>query len=135
MVARIHLDPTRPAITHRVEIIDPEQGIFDFYIIVGLYEDGRPGELFLKMGKAGSTLRGLLDTIGVETSLLLQYGIPLNILSKKLAGVCFGPSGRTNDPDIPKCTSVVDYIFRWMEQKFGSKDSKEKDAKNELSNS
>lgn len=122
MTTRARLDPIRPAITHRVEIIDPEQGIFDFYIIVGLYEDGRPGELFLKMGKAGSTMRGLLDAIGVETSLLLQYGIPLEIVSRKLAGVHFGPSGRTNDPDIPECTSIVDYIFRWMEQRFGSRE-------------
>jgi len=126
LTIRTRLDPIRPAVTHRVEIIDPEQGIFDFYIIVGLYEDGRPGELFLKMGKAGSTMRGLLDAIGVETSLLLQYGISLKTLSTKLTGVHFGPSGRTNDPDIPECISIVDYIFRWMEQRFGSEDPERK---------
>ena len=114
MPTRKSLPAVRKSITHRVEITDPELGSTDFYIIVGLRENGQPGELFIKMGKAGSTLRGLLDVIGIQTSLLLQYGVPLEILADKLTGQRFGPAGATDNPEISHCSSAVDYIFRWM---------------------
>ena len=87
-------------------------------MIVGFYKDGKPGELFIKTGKWGSTLNGLLDTIGIEVSIHLQYGIPLEKLSRKLRGLKFDPYGPTDDPNIPECSSIVDYIFTWMEKTF-----------------
>lgn len=122
---RKRLPATRPSITHRVEIQDSVGGVHDIYLIVGLYPANgrrktRPGELFIKVGKEGSTLRGLLDVIGIQTSLLLQTGMALREIAAKMKDVTFEPSGRTDDPSIPECSSMVDYIFRWMEKEFPS---------------
>ena len=105
----------RASVTHRVTI---DWGT-DLYIIVGLYPNGQPGELFLKVGKVGSTLRGLLDVLGIWTSMLLQVGVPLDDLCEKMIGVSFEPKGRTSNPDIPECSSVADYVFRWLRWRFG----------------
>lgn len=110
---RERLAATRPALTHKFEIADQ-----DGYIIVGLYEDGRPGEVFLKIGKEGSTLGGLLDCVGILTSIALQHGIPLPSLVDKLSYVRFEPSGWTKDPDIRQAHSIVDYVFRWLGARF-----------------
>lgn len=115
---RKRLPDTRKSVTHRVGITDPTVGVIDVYIIVGFYADGSPGELFLKVGKWGSTLHGLLDVIGIETSLLLQYGIPLQEIASKLRGMKFVPEGATDDPTIPVCLSLVDYIFSWLEKRY-----------------
>jgi len=111
---RVRLPNDRPALTHKGNIAGHE-----FYVTVGLYDDGKPGEMFLTMAKQGSTVSGLCDTIGVLTSLLLQYGVPLSVLSTKLRDSRFEPSGFTTNKDIPLAKSIVDYIFRWLEQKFG----------------
>lgn len=113
-MARKRLPETRSSITHKVEITDPASGSYDLYIIVGLYPNGKPGEVFLKMGKVGSTVNGLLDVIGVLSSLLLQYGADPQHLSNKLSSTAFVPFGTTSDPTIPTCTSVADYVFRWV---------------------
>lgn len=84
------------------------------YIHVGFYEDGTPGELFIKMAKEGSTISGLMDTIATLTSLSLQYGVPLDALVKKFAHVRYEPSGFTKNPDIPMAKSLTDYIFRFL---------------------
>jgi ribonucleoside-diphosphate reductase alpha chain len=81
---------------------------------VGLFEDGTPGELFITMAKEGSTIGGLMDVIGTETSLALQYGVPLEALVNKFSHARFEPSGWTSNPDIPHAKSVVDYIFRFL---------------------
>ena len=106
-------------------LVGAESGVQDtaflfgsLYIVVGLYEDGRPGELFLTMGKEGSTLGGLLDSIGVLTSVSLQYGVPLEALVRKFSHCRFEPSGWTKNPDIRQATSIVDYIFRWLGTRF-----------------
>ena len=112
---RKRLPDTRDSITHRVKISTPS-GDLTLFIIVGFYEDGTPGELFINMGKAGSTMNGLLDTIGIICSYALQYGVPLDALAKRLQDISFEPSGQTDNPNIPECSSVIDYIFRWMEQ-------------------
>jgi ribonucleoside-diphosphate reductase alpha chain len=110
---RERLPDTRNSITHKFDISGHEG-----YIVVGLYQDGRPGELFLTMGKEGSTLGGLLDSIGILTSVSLQYGVPLEALVRKFSHCRFEPSGWTKNPDIREATSIVDYIFRWLGAKF-----------------
>ncbi len=89
------------------------------YIHVGFYEDGTPGEIFIKMAKEGSTISGLMDTIATLTSLALQYGVPLEALVKKFEHVRFEPSGFTKNPDIPVAKSLTDYIFRFVGNRFG----------------
>ncbi len=115
---RHRLPDTRRSITHRVTIEDPI-GANQLYLTVGLYEDGLPGELFLRLGKAGSTLNGLLDVIGIEMSFGLQHGVPLALYCNKLRDMAFPPAGPTSNPDIPSCSSVVDYLARWLEREFG----------------
>ena len=111
---RKRLPDTRESITHKVTI----EGA-DLYVIVGLYPDtNMPGELFLKMGKVGSTMRGLLDILGIQTSLLLQNGVELEDLCRKMVGVSYEPKGWTSNPEIRTCSSVSDYVFKWMERRF-----------------
>ncbi|MDC0936426.1 hypothetical protein OAS39_09070 [Pirellulales bacterium] len=92
---------------------------------VGLYEDGRPGEVFMKIAKEGSTLSGLMDTIGILTSMCLQHGVPIETLAGKLAHTYFEPSGHTKnpDPELQVATSIVDYLFRWLEKSFPTESS------------
>jgi ribonucleoside-diphosphate reductase alpha chain len=92
------------------------------YIHVGLYDDGSPGELFIKIAKEGSTISGLMDTIGILTSMSLQYGVPLDVLVSKFSHVRFEPSGFTKNPEIPLAKSLIDYIFRFLGAKFLSPD-------------
>ena len=92
------------------------------YIHVGLYDDGAPGELFIKIAKEGSTISGLMDTIGILTSMALQYGVPLDVLVSKFSHVRFEPSGFTKNPEIPLAKSLIDYIFRFLGAKFLSPD-------------
>ncbi len=110
---REHLPDERSSITHKFRVGDQEG-----YITVGLYEDGRPGEIFVKIAKEGSTVSGLMDTMALLTSVTLQYGVPIEDLARKLKNTRFEPYGRTNNPHIPWATSVVDYVFRWLERKF-----------------
>jgi ribonucleoside-diphosphate reductase alpha chain len=88
------------------------------YVHVGFYEDGTPGEIFIKMAKEGSTISGLMDTIGVLTSMALQFGVPLEVLVSKFSHVRFEPSGFTKNPDIPMAKSLIDYIFRFLGSRF-----------------
>ena len=90
------------------------------YIHVGLFEDGTPGELFIKIAKEGSTIAGLMDTIGILVSMALQYGVPLEVLVNKFSHVRFEPSGFTKNPEIPIAKSLIDYIFRFLGARFMS---------------
>ncbi|MCX7824586.1 MAG: vitamin B12-dependent ribonucleotide reductase [Verrucomicrobiae bacterium] len=110
---RRRMPETRMAITHKFDIAGHEG-----YLSVGLFEDGTPGELFITMSKEGSTIGGLMDTIGTLTSLALQYGVPLDALVRKFAYQRFEPSGFTKNPDIRSATSIVDYVFRWLGCQF-----------------
>jgi ribonucleoside-diphosphate reductase alpha chain len=116
---RRRLPAERTAITHKFEISGHEG-----YITVGLYPDGQPGEIFLKMAKEGSTVSGLMDTFATSVSLALQYGVPLRDLVNKFAHVRFEPSGFTGNQEIPIAKSIVDYIFRWLGSRFLSTDEK-----------
>ena len=110
---RRRLPGTRHSITHKFNV-----GGHEGYITVGLFEDDTPGELFLTMAKEGSTVGGLMDTIGTLTSMSLQYGVPLQALIEKFTHMRFEPAGWTGNPDIPNAKSIVDYIFRWLGMHF-----------------
>lgn len=106
---RQRLRETRSSITHKFTV-----GSHEGYITVGFFDDGRPGEVFIKISQHGSTISGLFDTIAVLTSLALQYGVPIEALARKFAFTRFEPSGWTNNPDLKHVHSLVDYIFRWL---------------------
>lgn len=110
---RRRLPETRTAITHKFDIAGHEG-----YLTVGLFEDSQPGELFITMAKEGSTIGGLMDSIGTLTSMALQYGVPLEALVKKFAHQRFEPSGFTKNPEIRNAASITDYVFRWMALQF-----------------
>ncbi len=116
---RRRLPSERTAVTHKFEISGHEG-----YITVGLYPDGQPGEIFLKMAKEGSTVSGLMDSFATTVSVALQYGVPLKDLVNKFAHVRFEPSGFTGNQEIPIAKSIVDYIFRWLGSRFLPDDDK-----------
>ncbi len=109
LLRRERLPDTRQSITHKFSIAGHEG-----YITVGLYEDGRPGELFITMAKEGSTIGGLMDCFGTAVSMSLQYGVPLEVYVNKFSHTRFEPMGHTKNPDIRIAKSLVDYIFRWL---------------------
>ncbi|GAB4248280.1 MAG: vitamin B12-dependent ribonucleotide reductase [Candidatus Methylacidiphilales bacterium] len=110
---RKRMSDTRVSITHKFDIAGHEG-----YLTVGLFDDREPGELFVTMAKEGSTIGGLMDTIGTLVSLALQYGVPLEAMVKKFVHARFEPSGFTKNPDIPIAQSIPDYIFRWLAFQF-----------------
>jgi ribonucleoside-diphosphate reductase alpha chain len=110
---RRRLPDTRTAVTHKFDIAGHEG-----YLTVGLFDDGTPGELFITMAKEGSTIGGLMDSIGTLTSLAWQYGVPLDALVRKFAHQRFEPSGFTKNPEIRNASSITDYVFRWMALQF-----------------
>jgi ribonucleoside-diphosphate reductase alpha chain len=112
-LVRRRLPAERQAICHKFDIAGHEG-----YLHVGFFEDGTPGEIFIKMAKEGSTVSGLMDSIGVLTSMALQYGVPLEVLVSKFSHVRFEPSGFTKNPDIPMAKSLIDYIFRFLGARF-----------------
>jgi ribonucleoside-diphosphate reductase alpha chain len=124
---RERLPDTRNSVTHKFSIAGHEG-----YINVGLYPDGRPGEVFITMAKEGSTIGGLMDSFGTAISLSLQYGVPLEVLVNKFSHTRFEPNGHTTNPDIRIAKSVVDYIFRWMGLTFLAGYREEQKAKAEL---
>ncbi len=117
---RRKLPDERHSITHKFSV-----GGHEGYITVGLYEDGQPGEIFLRMSKEGSTISGLMDSFATAVSLTLQYGVPLDALVNKFSHMRFEPSGYTKNPEIPIAKSLIDYIFRWLGSKFLSPEQKE----------
>jgi len=110
---RQRLPATRPSLTHKFDVAGHEG-----YLNVGLYEDGRPGELFITMAKEGSTVGGMMDAFATAISLCLQYGVPLDSLVNKFSHQRFEPSGMTSNRDIPFAKSIVDYVFRWLGMTF-----------------
>ncbi len=110
---RERLPDTRRSLTHKFSV----QG-HEGYLNVGLYDDGRPGELFITMAKEGSTIGGLMDSFGTAISMSLQYGVPLEVLVNKFSHTRFDPMGFTKNPDIRYAKSIVDYIFRWLGCEF-----------------
>jgi ribonucleoside-diphosphate reductase alpha chain len=111
---RVRLPDERQAITHKFSISGHEG-----YITVGCYPNGKPGEMFISMAKEGSVVSGLMDSFATSVSIMLQYGVPLKVLINKFSHARFEPSGFTSNKEIPIAKSVMDYIFRWMDLKFG----------------
>jgi ribonucleoside-diphosphate reductase alpha chain len=107
----------RASVTHKFSV-----GGHEGYITAGMYEDGRPGEIFIKMSKEGSTLSGIMDGLALTISLGLQYGVPLKVFVDKLLNTRFEPSGITANPNIRFVSSVLDYIARWLGGRFISSD-------------
>ena len=114
---RRKLPAERMAIAHKFSIAGHEG-----YVHVGMYEDGTPGEIFIKMSKEGSTLSGVMDTLALSLSMNLQYGVPLDVLCEKLVHTRFEPMGMTANKEIPMVKSVMDYLGRWLALKFLTKE-------------
>jgi len=110
---RRKLPDERQSLTHKFSVAGHEG-----YIHVGLYETGEAGEIFIRMAKEGSTISGLMDSFGTAISLALQHGVPLRLLVDKFTRTKFDPSGFTGNPEIPRASSIMDYIFRWLGAKF-----------------
>jgi ribonucleoside-diphosphate reductase alpha chain len=117
---RRRLPDERASITHKFNV-----GGHEGYLTIGLYEDGTPGEIFLRMAKEGSTISGLMDSFATAVSLALQYGVPLKDLVNKFSHLRFEPAGFTMNREIPMAKSLVDYIFRYMASKFLSRDEQD----------
>jgi ribonucleoside-diphosphate reductase alpha chain len=113
MANRYKLPDERASFTHKFSI-----GGHEGYITVGLYEDGCPGEIFVRMAKEGSVIAGLMDSFATAISLALQHGVPLAVLIEKFKGTRFEPSGFTGNQEIPIATSIMDYLFRWLALRF-----------------
>ena len=110
---RRKLPDERRSFTHKFSIAGHEG-----YIHVGLYDNGQPGEIFVRMAKEGSTISGLMDSFATAISLALQHGVPLKLLVDKFSRTRFEPAGFTGNPEIPRATSIMDYLFRWLGAKF-----------------
>jgi ribonucleoside-diphosphate reductase alpha chain len=117
MPRRRKLPAERVAIAHKFSIAGHEG-----YVHVGMYEDGTPGEIFIKMSKEGSTLSGVMDTLALSLSMNLQYGVPLEVLCEKLVHTRFEPMGMTSNKEIPMVKSIMDYLGRWLALKFLTKE-------------
>src|SRR5256886_2392893 len=110
---RRRLNDTRASLTHKFTI-EGHEG----YITVGLFDDNTPGEIFVTMAKEGSTLSGMMDAFATSVSLLFQYGVPLSHLVEKFGHMRFEPAGWTGNPEIGFAKSIVDYVFRWLGNRF-----------------
>lgn len=110
---RRRLPNERRSLTHHFSV-----GGQEGYVTVGLYEDGLPGEVFIRMAKEGSIVSGLMDSFATAVSLALQYGVPLQILCDKFSHTRFEPSGWSGNPKIGYAKSLMDYLFRWLELRF-----------------
>jgi ribonucleoside-diphosphate reductase alpha chain len=115
MANRYKLPDERASFTHKFSI-----GGHEGYLTVGLYPDGTPGEIFVRMAKEGSVIAGLMDSFATAISLALQHGVPLPLLIEKFKGTRFEPSGFTGNQEIPIATSIMDYLFRWLAIRFPS---------------
>jgi hypothetical protein len=104
------LPTTRQSVTHKFSIAGHEG-----YLTIGLFDNGRPGEIFIKMSKEGSTLSGLIQGFCRAFSLALQYGLSVQDACDRFRGMRFDPMGPTSNPDIPEALSILDYVARYLE--------------------
>ena len=110
---RQSLPGKRSSITHKFQIMGHEG-----YLTIGLFDNGQPGEIFIKMAKEGSTLSGLVQGFCRAFSIALQYGLSLNEAVRRFKGMRFEPMGHTSNPDIPEALSIIDYVARYLELHF-----------------
>lgn len=111
--ARFHLPPERHSLTHKFSVSD-----FEGYVTVGLYDDGSPGELYITADKRSSTMGGILNAFAMSVSMGLQSGIPLSRYIANFKFMRFEPMGFTTNPEIRNATSIIDYIFKYLECRF-----------------
>ena len=117
MVAtRDSLPATRNSVTHKFSVSRNEG-----YLTIGLYDDGRPGEIFIKMAKEGSTMSGMCQAFCRAFSIALQYGLTVEDAVVRFRGMRFEPMGSTSNPEIPEASSIVDYVARYLELHYGSR--------------
>ena len=117
---RHRLPAERSAITHHFSV-----GGHEGYLTVGLFEDGSPGELFIKMAKEGSTVSGLTDALAIAVSFALQHGVRIGDMIGKFAHMRFEPQGFTGNPEVPMAKSIPDYVFRYLGSRFLSPEERQ----------
>ncbi|MFZ4465758.1 MAG: hypothetical protein ACOYO7_01710 [Phycisphaerales bacterium] len=110
------LPSTRRSVTHKFAI-----GGHEGYLTVGLFSDGRPGEIFVKMSKEGSTLSGLIQGFCRAFSLALQHGLSAGEAAERFRGMRFEPLGPTSNPEIPEASSILDYVARYLLLNYGDR--------------
>ncbi len=110
---RESLPQTRRSVTHKFNI-SGHAG----YLTIGLFKDGQPGEIFIKMSKEGSTLSGLIQGFCRAFSLALQHGLSATDAVERFRGMRFEPMGPTSNPDIPEASSILDYVARYIDVEF-----------------
>lgn len=114
---RHRLPKDRKSVVHKFRLFWLNGNEEKFYVIVGMYPDGSPGEIFIHASHSGSTIKGLLDVWAVTASIALQHGVPLRTLSDKLSFTRFEPEGNTGE-EFGFATSAIDHIVRWMAKRF-----------------
>lgn len=114
LATRQSLTPTRDSLTHKFTI-DRHEG----YLTIGLYPDGSPGEIFIKIAKEGSAISGMCQAFCRAFSIALQYGLPVDEAVKRFKGMRFEPNGLTSNAEIPEADSIVDYVAKFMELHYG----------------
>lgn len=121
---RERLPDTRQSITRKFEIARPghRNGDLCMDVTVGLYPDGRPGEIFIRSDLTGSFASGALDAAAMILSVAWQYGVPFAPTVEKLKGMRFEPQGVTGDPKYSIVSSPLDYVARWLLDRFGNKE-------------
>jgi len=115
IVARQSLPDTRDSVTHKFSV-----GGHEGYLTIGLYSDGSPGEIFIKISKEGSALSGMCQAFCRAFSLAIQLGLSVNDAVIRFKGMRFEPHGMTSNPDIPAADSIVDYVARYLELHFAN---------------
>lgn len=114
MIASRHTLPsTRQSITHKFSVANIEG-----YLTIGLYENGQPGEIFIKISKEGSAISGFCQAFCRAFSIALQHGLSVKDAVVRFKGMRFEPYGATSNPDIPEASSIIDYVARFLELHF-----------------
>ncbi len=121
--SRKTLPSTHRSVTHKFSVNGHEG-----YLTIGLFEDGMPGEIFIKMSKEGSTLSGLIQGFSRAFSLAIQYGLPLLEATDRFRNMRFDPMGQTSNPNIPQATSILDYVAQYLAFEFTSISPREASA-------
>ena len=114
LLARRALPTTRSSLTHKFSVNGHEG-----YLTIGLYDDGSPGEIFIKISKAGSALSGMCQAFCRAFSLAIQHGLTIEEAVVRFKGMRFEPMGLTSNPAIPEAESIVDYVAKYLELEFG----------------
>jgi ribonucleoside-diphosphate reductase alpha chain len=123
---REKLPPERAGLTRTFRLAyihkDGSPDVMSIYIKTGIYPDGRLGEIFITADKIGSLASGALDAAATMVSLLLQYGVPLDVITSKLRHTRYPPNGFTRDEEFPSCSSALDLVAQYLEARYGKKE-------------